>query len=326
MVQQLWSPNDGDQIGLGIRELRFSNAREMLLALNPLSGLFEDPSRWIYRGHADGAWRLLPSFHRDELWKRLTRRPEAFVPSETPEEQRVTLEKELYRRFVVAIDAGGLRVPGGLQVGSLLDRVGDPWPSRHFLPVLALAQHYGLPTRLLDWSRQARVAAYFAAQPSDADELVIWALDADYISEQHIAFRPTIKVAVTARADNANLHAQSGLFTFYRRSPDQLRTVDEVVSHALSTDWKEDAARCVMRKFVLDARERTRMLALLTLDGVSALTMFPSYSGAAQSVVEQIWCLREDGSWLPDDQLQPAREVLRLDGEEPDSEGGLNDA
>lgn len=46
---------------------------------------------------------------------------------------------------------------------------------------LCLAQHYGLPTRLLDWTLSPLVAAYFATEPSAEDDLhagAIWALNA----------------------------------------------------------------------------------------------------------------------------------------------------
>jgi hypothetical protein len=37
------------------------------------------------------------------------------------------------------------------------------WPPDQLLSLLALAQHHGLPTRLMDWSVNAYIAAYFAA-------------------------------------------------------------------------------------------------------------------------------------------------------------------
>ncbi len=62
---------------------------------------------------------------------------------------------------------------------------------------LALMQHHGAPTRLLDWSRSPHVAAFFAAQSSNSanpfittkpekpvEPFVIWAVDVDSVNAE----------------------------------------------------------------------------------------------------------------------------------------------
>jgi hypothetical protein len=100
--------------------------------------------RW-FRGHRDVGWDVRPS-----IWRNYT-----------PAEERVFTN--LFRPRAT------LRRP-------VTPREDD------YSAWLSLMQHYGLPTRLLDWSRSPLIAAYFAvaeyrnksARPDDA---VIWMLD-----------------------------------------------------------------------------------------------------------------------------------------------------
>ena len=95
----------------------------------------------IYRGAADQSWDLIPSLNR--------------VCGHD-----LTLEAHVFRQF---------RKYGYTELAEYSG----------FWSLLPVAQHHGLPTRLLDWTYSPMVAAHFATEDTDYYDRdgVIWCLD-----------------------------------------------------------------------------------------------------------------------------------------------------
>ena len=82
---------------------------------------------------------------------------------------------------------------------------------------MCLAQHHGVPTRLLDWSRSFPIAAYFAVQNSDYDgDSAIFALSTSFLIETG-DFQPRDEkgLVILPKHSNPRLAAQHGCFTYH---------------------------------------------------------------------------------------------------------------
>lgn len=81
---------------------------------------------------------------------------------------------------------------------------------------LAIAQHHGLATRLLDWTENILVAAYFACNSIQERDAVIYVLNIEDISQADMDTSPFLlksNVIFHPRHSTPRIIAQSGLFT-----------------------------------------------------------------------------------------------------------------
>lgn len=200
---------------------------------------------WVFRGQSDASYSLMPGVGRGD-------------PKVNPE----TSERML-------IDEFKLRLPSVYQ-----GTVRDEWE------LLALAQHYGAPTRLLDWTKSPLFALWFAvserARDHQAPAAAIWAFQTakeDFVSDTERSTSP-LEVSKTrffeSRYFDARLAAQQGLFSVHK--------------------WWEAGGKVVpldgnallhgkIKKFVIPALHLTSLATELDRVGVSAASIYPDLAG-----------------------------------------------
>ncbi|WP_110598140.1 FRG domain-containing protein [Salinicola lusitanus] len=290
----------------GFSKQHFETAREFLAYLDPLETDRWPQNKFIFRGQPSAGLDLIPSSYRIEG---VVSAPKRWGTKETTCGDQVQFEQEVMQRFVQACDSSGFPVPGDNEYlraivtnPALRTRPGD-WPPREVHHALAFAQHHGVPTCLLDWSRRAHVAAYFAASSAlsnpmeDGQRLAIWALNKK--SEgAHIVEAPG--------STSPNLAAQSGLFTVASISSFHDQRFPEEESPFLPEGlqrqprlFAQELEPFTLELITVGADQAAELLKSCQLLGVSGATLFPGYEGIAHTLRD--WANAEHQGFDPDE-------------------------
>lgn len=232
-----------------------------------------------FRGQARTTFTLLPS---------IVRRPGM---NATMEDAYLSKFESLVIPYVQQIPAFPL--PGGVPT---------------YWSWLVMMQHYGVPTRLLDWSRYALAALYFATNPEDTGitpgvDAAVWVLNPTRLN-QAFNFNPNLQpgyipnmeepgfteqfgpqsqempnltpAAAIAPVNNPNIQAQRGVFTVYplKKGLIPMENLDNASDYLLKI--------CIANEsFPLIQTE-------LRHYGITKLALFPNITNIAQEINQEV--------------------------------------
>jgi hypothetical protein len=200
--------------------------------------------RYLFRGHRDPGWKLMSTFDRMFMGQ--------------GKSKRLQLAKDMLSIFRRNLE--GIVLPSEVRDSESL--------------LLALGQHYGLPTRLLDWTESPYIAAFFAYNSQTLwgvhdQSIAIWVLDT---SHPIWSSDYGVEIIDVPSFGNQRIRNQSGKFTL---SKTPFLTLEEYVAA------HEDDGKPLM-KFLVPASDATRALADLDAMGIHHGTVYPEIEGAAQ--------------------------------------------
>lgn len=213
-----------------------------------------------FRGHSDESWKLLPSFHRLK---------------------GATSEQTLLKKF---------------KQNAFLLLEHKPIKSFEWLFWL---QHYGVPTRLLDWTESPLAALYFAVSEVPKKDGALWILSPTKLNENaninatEPSYIPSFEeeeltnyspeslngenvtqllpVATIATRNNPRIQAQLGTFT---------------ISHRDKTPIEDIGNKKHIKKLVIPKENKAQILLELELLGFSKFQLFPELSSIGDNIIK----------------------------------------
>ena len=214
-----------------------------------------------FRGHARSSWNLVPWARRD-----FTR----------------AVETSMTNTFMVEAPA---RHTGCPEHGDLIS-----W--------LCFMRHYGLPTRLLDWTTSLLVAAYFAVCETDSDGgAAIWALRPEVLNEVQIDERVVVLLGGThplkrhfTAAFNSDV-ASDKVFAFISPHIDPRMMLQQAAFTIHGTDSPlEEADQCerFLLKAEIPADARDVLKYQIAALGIRRPIIFPGLADLAQDLAQSV--------------------------------------
>ena len=149
------------------------------------------------------------------------------------------------------------------------------------MAMLGLAQHHGLPTRLLDWSESPYVAAFFAFSAyvrlglTLQKRVAVWALDTENFAWNQEHGCTLVKVPALW---NQRIRNQFGRFTYLRAPYD---TLEEYVGNF-------DVGEVSLKKYSIPVNDFRLAMSEMDAMGITHARIYPGLEGNARAAEARV--------------------------------------
>jgi hypothetical protein len=283
--------------------IAFFDRHPMFRAPGGIEARATGTNRFIFRGQGDYRWPLLPSSLR---WSEAELdHVRGLEPAKRTTYVKDQLIEELIavKDFLLLAASLGFDVPIGpeqlfeyifpIEAAALSGKMPElpPLPG-HVLDAMALAQHHGVGTRLLDWTESPYIAAFFAAfewssvgqaNGKDAPEWMV----VHCLNQARLGSYPRIKAYIPQRHNKDFIRAQRGMFIHFSAVLD--RSVESCHWPTLEEIIEDENDRILyvntwpaLVSLKLRTRDADAMLRLLYNRHVSRATVMPNLDNIAR--------------------------------------------
>ncbi len=265
-------------------------------------------SPWMFRGHADARWRLQPKAWRsdgrsvlaplrlrfeNDISVTVGRSNAHFGPHTFGAVADACAQLEAVDDFVDLCDSLGMYLPGNdtqrreyFQKNlHNFDTLRKPYLVDE---CFGFAQHHGVPTALLDCTKDPLTAAYFASceDRKDVSEIAVWGINLAII---HSGYKTGIEGVKIKHHNFSYLHAQDAVFLHYTEGLDayaeegEWPCIEDVVESKFSAD---PANRKRLVKVILPVEHLVDLRKLLFNEKRSLAHLQPTYDNVCKTLIK----------------------------------------